>query len=260
MQARTLPAQRGWAWLKEGLHLWRRNPALLTFASFGYLLLLVLISVVPLIGQVATSLLMPVLSLGVLNACRAIDEGRKAGPDILFSGFRSNLPVLVTIGGLYLAGSLLALIATLVADGGTLLQLMTSGGRLDPALTERPSFTVALLVALAASTPVIMAYWFAPVLAGWWQVPAPKAMFFSFIACLRNWRPFLAYAIALLLFGLILPALVLGVAGLVSPLLATVLSIPLPLLLIPVVFASFYASTRDVLVDSVDDVDERGEP
>jgi hypothetical protein len=82
---------RGWAWLREGLQLWRRNPALLTFATFGYLLSIIVISLVPLLGQLVASLLMPALSVGVLNACRAIDGGRKTGPDVLFSGFKANL-------------------------------------------------------------------------------------------------------------------------------------------------------------------------
>jgi hypothetical protein len=253
MQARQLPVYRGWAWLKEGLTLWRRNPALLTFAAFGYLLMLVVISVVPLIGQPIASLLMPVFSLGVLNTCRAIDEGRKAGPDILFSGFQQNLPGLVTIGGIYLVGSLGALFLTSLADGGTLMQVMTGGGKLDPEATDRPGFTFALLLAVVLSTPVMMAYWFAPILAGWGNLTAPKAMFFSFVACLRNWRPFLAYAIALTVFAALLPGLVIGTIGLVSPTLATLLSVPLPLLLIPIIFASFYANARDVFGDIRDE-------
>lgn len=253
MQARQLPSARGFAWLKEGLQIWRRNPALLTFASFGYLLMLVLVSVMPLIGQPLASLLMPVLSLGVLNTCRAIDKGRRAGPDILFSGFQQNLQALVMIGGLYLIGSLLVLAATAIADGGTLLQIMTSGGKLEAEVAQSTGFTLALLIAIALSTPVMMAYWFAPLLAGWWKVPAPKAMFFSFYACLRNWRPFLAYAIALTLFAVVLPGLVLGALGAVSPMLATLLSVPLPLVVIPIVFASFYANARDIFGEPDDE-------
>lgn len=246
MQARQLPAGRGFAWLGEGLQLWRRNPALLTFASFGYLLLLILVSVVPFIGQILASLLTPVLSLGVLNTCRAVDAGRKAGPDVLFSGFQQNLPALIVIGGINFAGVWLVLGLTAIADGGTLLGLMTSGGKLEPEIATSTGFTMALMIAIALSTPVMMAYWFAPLLAGWWQVPAPKAMFFSFFACLRNWRPFLAYSIALALFGAVLPGIVLGIIGTVSPTLATLLSVPLPLLLIPIVFASFYTNARDI--------------
>ncbi|MCK9984932.1 MAG: hypothetical protein AzoDbin1_01404 [Azoarcus sp.] len=246
MQARQLPAQRGFAWLGEGLQLWRRNPALLTFASFGYLLLLILVSVAPFIGQILASLLTPVLSLGVLNTCRAIDAGRKAGPDVLFSGFQQNLPALIIIGGINFAGVWLVLGLTAIADDGTLFRLMTSGGKLDPDIATSGGFTMALLIAITLSTPVMMAYWFAPLLAGWWKVSAPKAMFFSFFACLRNWRPFLAYSIALTLFGAILPGIVLGIVGMVSPTLATLLSVPLPLLLIPIIFASFYTNARDI--------------
>ena len=246
MQAQQLPLHRGFAWLREGLLIWRRNPALLTFASFGYLLMLVLVSIVPFIGQVLASLLMPVLSLGVLNTCLAIDKGRKAGPDVLFSGFQQNLPALGMIGAAYLAGSLLVLLLTSLADGGALLQIMTSGGKLDPETATSSGFTLALLIAITLSTPVMMAYWFAPLLAGWWKIPAPKAMFFSFFACLRNWRPFLAYSIGLALFAALLPGLLLGIIGMVSPTLATLLSVPLPLLLVPMIFGSFYANARDI--------------
>lgn len=237
--------QRGWGWLRDGLMLWWRSPALLSFLAFGYLLVLLVISIFPLIGQPIASLLMPVLSVGVLNGCRAIDDGRKVGPEVLFSGFKSNVQSLVTIGGIYLIASLLVLVLTSLVDGGGLLTAMT-GGKIDEDTAIDPSFTAALLLAIVLSTPVVMAYWFAPLLAGWWKITAPKAMFFSFFACLRNWRPFLAYVIGLIIFGAILPGIVIGVVGLISPTLATVLSVPLPLILIPIVFASFYTTARDV--------------
>lgn len=246
MQARQVPVQRGWAWLQEGVLLWRRNPALLTFASFGYLLILVVVSSVPLIGQPIASLLMPVFSLGVLNTCRAIDEGRKSGPEILFSGFKTNLPALVTIGGIYLVGSILVLLLTSLLDGGTLMRLMTGAQELDPESGAVPNFSFTLLVAITLSAPVVMAYWFAPILAGWWQVPAAKAMFFSFYACLQNWRPFLSYGIAILIFGALLPGLLIGALGMAVPFLSTVLVVLLPLVLVPVLFASFYINARDV--------------
>ena len=47
-------------------------------------------------------------------------------------------------------------------------------------------------------------------------------------------------------FGAFVPGLVIGVLGLVSPTLATLASFPVPLILIPVLFASFFANARDV--------------
>jgi hypothetical protein len=237
--------QRGWAWLREGLQIWRQNPALITFATFGYLLSLVVLSLFPLIGQLAASLVMPALSVGVLNACRATAAGRKVGPDVLFSGFKTNLPALITIGGIYLVGSLVVLLLISVVDDGTLAEIMR-GGAVDTQTAGESSLGFTLFVAALLSTPLMMAYWFAPMLASWWNVSAPKAMFFSLYACLRNWRPFVAYALGLAIFGAVLPGIVIGVLGLVSPMLATLVSIPLPLILIPVIFASFFTSARDV--------------
>ncbi|MGL1834063.1 BPSS1780 family membrane protein [Rhodocyclaceae bacterium SMB388] len=253
MQARKLPLQRGWAWLREGFMLWRRNPALLTFASFGYLLILVLISSVPLLGQAIASLIMPVLSLGVLNTCRAIDEGRKGGPDLLFSGFKSNVPALVTIGGFYLVGSVLVILLTSATDGGALIGMMR--GEFDPESGEVPDLGFSVIVAMILSAPVIMAYWFAPILAGWWKISAPKAMFFSFYACLQNWRPFLAYGISLAVVGGIVPGLLIGTIGAVIPLLGQILMLLVPLVLVPAIFASFYINAREVFATV--SVDER---
>lgn len=246
MQARQLPFARGAVWLAEGLRLWRRNPALLTFASFTYLLLIILVSSLPLLGQPIAFLIMPALSLGVVNTCRAIDEGRKAGPDILFSGFKQNLPALVTIGGIYLVGNLLVLVGTSLFDGGLLAKLMSGALQPEPDSAEAAGLLTSLLTATALSTPVVMAYWFAPVLSGWHGVSAPKAMFFSFVSCLRNWRPFLAFAIVTMLFFGVLPGIAIVIVGLISPFLSTLVLLLLPMLLVPALFASFYVNIRDV--------------
>jgi hypothetical protein len=249
MQAYALPFSRGQAWLLGGLKLWRKNPALLTFLTFGYLLLLILVSLVPIIGQIVASLLMPVLSLGILNGCRAVAQGRRVGPDILFSGFRSNQKALFAIGGAYFAASLAILLITMAADGGTLFRAMTGGEPISEGAADQPGFTLALLVGLALSTPVMMAYWFAPLLAGWKGLSAPKALFFSFVACLRNWRPFLGYGLSLAVFGALIPGIVVGLVSLISPTLGSLLSIPLPLVVLPVVFASFYVNACEVFGD-----------
>lgn len=251
MQAHALPYSRGHAWLKGGFALWRKNPALLTFLTFGYLLLLILLSLVPFLGQVAASLLMPVLSLGILNGCRAVDQGRKAGPDILFSGFRSNQKTLFAIGGIYFVASLVILLLTMAADGGLLFRAMTGSAPIGNDAADAPGFVLALVIGMTLSTPVMMAYWFAPLLAGWKGLSAPKALFFSFVACARNWRPFLGYALSLAVFGALLPGIVVGLISLISPMLGSLLSIPLPLVLLPVVFASFYVNACDVFGSEV---------
>ena len=245
MQARNLPAARGWAWIVEGFALWRKNPALITFLVFGYWFVLLVVSAVPFIGQVLMSLAMPALSMGILNGCQATAAGRKVGPEVLVSGFRKNLPELVKIGGIYLIGTLAVLGLTMLADDGILAELMLGKRKLDEATAEDPRLSVSLVVGAVCSTPLMMAYWFAPLLASWGKVPAAKAMFFSLVACWRNWRPFLAYSIGLL--GVAMAAMtVISVIGLLSPLLAVVPAMAFPVIFVPVVFASTYTNAIDV--------------
>jgi hypothetical protein len=65
-------------------------------------------------------------------------------------------------------------------------------------------------------TPVMMAYWFAPVLAAW-HCLGVGALFFSFVACWLNWRPFLAYGAGLLLVFAGYSRLVLGILLVLFP-------------------------------------------
>ena len=161
----------------------------------------------------------------------------------------------MTVGGIYLIGSILVLLMTSVVDGGTLMKFMTGAQGTDPETADLSGLGFAVMVAVALSTPVLMAYWFAPILAGWWNVSAPKAMFFSFHACLRNWRPFVVYALAVMLFGALIPGMVIGTVGALVPFLSTLLVLILPLVLVPVLFASFYINARDVFGPAT--IDER---
>lgn len=108
----------------------------------------------------------------------------------------------------------------------------------------------ALLVAAALYVPVMMAFWFAPVLVAWHGLSAAKALFFSFFACLINWRAFLAYGVGAALALFVLPAGVALVAMLLSAGQARAVLVgvmfPFMLMLLPTLFASFYASYRDV--------------
>ena len=249
MQAHTLPTARGWAWIVDGFALWRRNPALITFLVFGMSLSLLLVAAVPFIGRVAMSLVAPALSLGVFNGCKAVAERRKVGPDILFSGFRQNLPEQIKIGGLYLIGTVITMGLTTLIDPDvydTLSRLILSEEPSAETLDADADFFVALAFGALTQTPLMMAYWFAPILAGWGKVPAVKAMFFSVVACWRNWRPFLAYSIGLMGVAVVAMTLI-SVIGLLSPLLAVVPAMAFPIVFVPVVFASTYTNAVDVL-------------
>lgn len=251
MQAYKRNPTRGFAWLVEGFRLWRRSPALITYLTFGYLLILVVLSVIPLVGQAVASLILPIISLGVLNGTLAVHEGRKVGPEVLLSGFKSNVGALVTVGGLYLIGTLLALAATALVDGGALLRIMLGSQPLDEATMNTSGLMGASLFGTLLTTPLMMAYWFAAMLVGWCGLSAPKAMFFSLIACWRSFGAFSLYVLGIFFLVLGGPALLISVIAQGSPALASLLTVPLPLITIPIVFASFLPNALDIFGQDV---------
>lgn len=252
MQALKLPARRGWLWPMAGFAIFRKNPAMLSLLVVSYWMLVALLNVIPVVGSIAATLCIPAFSVSLMNACREIDQGRPVGPQLLFSGFRENLRALLILGGIYLGATITILGVSGMADGGLLMQMMLAGTPPPEEALASGEFLAAAQIALILLAPLMMAYWYAPMLAAWHGFSPSKALFFSFVASLRNWRAFLAYTASMIVYGAVLPGLVLGVLASVLPeglsSLVAMLSIPLLLILAPILFASFYVSYRDVFL------------
>jgi hypothetical protein len=135
-------------------------------------------------------------------------------------------------------------------DDGNLLKYMLANSKAERTLIEDADFTLPILFAMLLMTPVMMAYWFAPVLAAWHRLPLGKSLFFSFIACWINWRAFLVFSVGLLLLAGIVPGVLMGILLMVLPgapgLVMAAVMVPMALVVAPIIFASFYASYRDI--------------
>ncbi len=252
MQALTLPAARGWRWLTDGFRIFRRNHLMLTLLIISYWMLMALLNVIPVLGTIITTLCIPAFSVSLMNACRDIEAGIPLTPPLLFSGFRRHLRGLLTLGAIYLAATVAILALSGLADGGALMQMMLAGKKPDEETLASGELLLATQIALALLSPVLMAYWYAPLLTGWHGFSPAKALFFSFVACARNWRAFLVYSLAILLVAMLVPALFLGVLAALLPdsaaLLTVLAAVLVILVLAPTLFASFYVSYRDVFV------------
>jgi len=249
----TIPASSGWNWVLTGFALFRKSPAMWAFLTLSYILLMQMLGMIPVVGWFAATVLIPAFSASFMIASRELDQGRKLRIDLLFSGFKSNLPALLRQGGVYLASGLAILGLSALVDGGQLLQLMVLGTK--PAVTafEDGSLAAATLLAASLYLPVLAAFWFAPALSAWRNLPAFQALFYSFFAAMRNWRAFLAYSLALALLSMIcsvalfvLALLVRGLLGDKSQNAFVLVMLPVMLTYVPTLFASFYASYRDV--------------
>jgi len=250
MNARVVPAARGPRWLAEGWRMFRVAPLGWLALVFGYWLAMTILSLVPVIGLIAASILVPVFSVGFMAASRAASRGQPVELVMLFAGFRERLPAQLALGAVYLAALAVVIGGSALADDGELARWLLTGRRPEEEALQADDLLGGMAAAGALYAPVMMMYWFAPLLAAWHGMAPPQALFYSFFACLMNWRAFLAYGAAVAFAMFVLPAIVLtlllfvsGGALRVQPM---ALVLPLLLILLPTLFASFFASYRDV--------------
>ncbi|MDR2689794.1 MAG: hypothetical protein LBB76_08575 [Azoarcus sp.] len=252
MQAHRLPARHGWYWLRDGFLLWQSAPGLCVSLGFSSLFALTLVGSIPYLGQPLVQFSLPVFVLLILNLIDLIARGKPldakklARIGTVFQS-RRDLVALITVGIIYLLANMLIIRFSAQIDGGIFRDIILKRRELDPLSMELPAFRAALLISLGLLMPILMACWFTPPLIGWWHHAPAKAMFFSLLACLRNWRAFSVYALASFSLGLLLPVFIAGVLEILIPGMG-VLALLLWILawLIPVVFASFHASIRDI--------------
>ncbi|HEY9208841.1 MAG TPA: BPSS1780 family membrane protein, partial [Acidovorax sp.] len=107
-------------------------------------------------------------------------------------------------------------------DGGQFAQVYLGGAPLTREMAETPAFQGAMWLAMVLYLPLSLLFWHAPGLVHWHGVPPVKSLFFSIVACLRNFGAFTVYGLAwmgvFLLGGLVvsLVAGLLAVGGLTS--------------------------------------------
>jgi len=245
MEARSVAAAHGWAWIIAGTRLFLRSPAQWVGVLVALFVAMKVVSYVPILGLLAV-LLMPVFLAGLMDGCRAVAEGRRLEFTHLLSGFRRNAAHLVTLGGVYLVGNLLILMIVVHIGGDaftTIAATLAKNAPLSPDQAEEmqaaaASVTRAALVGAVLSVPLLMALWFAPLLTFFENVKPLLALKSSFVGCLRNILPLSIYGLVVLaaLVVLVPFGLKLGLYDIGLWLIA------------PVFVPSIYASYKDIYV------------
>lgn len=185
-----LPARAGWDWLKQGIGLFRKQPAALTTLLFANILFSIGLSAVPLLGPVLAVILIPSFSMAFMQACLMIENGDRVTPAVLLTGFRRPaLFALCKLGLIYLGVSLLLMLIMRAAVSPEVLQQMANPS--DPKNAQvavsnlLPMFGVFLLDVAA-----LVSLCFAAPLTYWKQMGPGKATFYSFFAVVRTARVF----------------------------------------------------------------------
>ena len=252
------PASHGWLWINQAWQQFKAQPGVwLAAVALVYLVTLAL-SLVPVVGSLATMILGPVFAGGLMLGARSQARQGRLRVAAGFDGFSTQGGQLALVGLLYLLGLVvvfslagLLLMATGIMTAGSMEALSANDPELVAAVLG-PGLGLVLLVLMLAMVPLLMLYWFAPALVALEGMSATRAMRMSFLGCWKNMIPFLVYAV-LLLFILLGASLLLG---LISVLLAAVsealmlvlmlLMVPLMLLFAALIVLSTYSAYRDV--------------
>lgn len=257
MRARVVSTLRGARWLPYGWRLFKAAPIGWISMVFAYTFVITATSLVPLLGVVVATMMVPAFSVSFMAASRAAERGQELGLATLMSGFRENPRAQVALGGLYAAGIFLVLASSMLVDDGSLARWLASGKRPSADTIGTDGFQYAVLVAVTLYSLIMMLFWFSPVLASWHKLSVPKALFFSFFAVLMNWRAFIAYGIVTAIVTVAVPfATILALTAATSgkaQVTAAGLLFPVLLIIMPTLFGSFYASYRDVFEEQAEE-------
>jgi len=233
MGGRTVNAGQGWTWIADGFGLFKKAPGMWIALIIVLFVILIVLAFIPLLGAVATFLLMPLFLAGLMLGCRVLQGGGELEVGHLFAGFKEHTGNLIVLGALAIGGWIIVMLPVIAIVGaGTIFGMMR--GDAAGAAAMGGSFVLAWLIAMALSIPIYMALWFAPALVVLRGLAPVAALKESFVGCLKNVVPFLIYGIVLLVLGIV-AAIPLGLGWLV---------------LGPVAIASIYVSYRDIYGDA----------
>ncbi len=238
-EAHSVATGRGWGWIVDGFGLFRGNWMVWILVFLLSLVIYVAFGLLPVLGTIATALVGPILTGGLMHGCREIDRGQPLEVGHLFGGFRDRAGSLAAVGAILLLGELLVIavvVATAfgLAGAGVIDELLEANAQQAPPLDALiRGVLLPVLIGLLLVLPLLMAYWFAPALVMLHGVSALQAMRLSFSGCLNNLLPFLVYGLAAL--GLCIVATIPMMLGF--------------LVLGPVLIGSMYAGYKDIFVN-----------
>jgi uncharacterized membrane protein len=254
----------GWEWLRAGLRLFGKAPALWLAIALLYLAIGFLFNLLPFVGRLVMVLLTPLFTSGVLAAAAELDKAAPAGPLFepgeppaararkilellrqaairLFRGFNDldrALPAMI-VGALALGGVVIIQILVQVLKVGTHTVGVIFGGAVS--FTALLPSLVGLIVVVAIEIAFAMTLVYAvPLMLFQNQTPL-TALWRSFFASLANARPLALFG-GVFLLGFIAVQWLFGLVGSLGYLGYFALGA----VLLPVLVAGVYSSHRDL--------------
>jgi hypothetical protein len=256
MQLNLVPARTGIVWVKLGMRTFLKQPLALTGLFFMFMAVMTITSQVPYIGFVLAMTLLPAATLGLMTATLEATRGKFPMPIVLLAAFRGENPktrAMLLLGSLYAAGFLLAMGASALVDGGAFARVYLGGATPTREMMMAADFQAAMWVFIGLHLPLSLTFWHAPALVYWHDFPPVKSLFFSAVACARNFWAFAVFGVAWLA---VLVLMVLGITTLATllgnPGLAGDILFPMLLMTAAMFFTSLYFTFRDTFESPAD--------
>ena len=257
----SVPTGHGWDWWRKGFAIFLANPwiwMLVVLVLAGLFLVAGVIvgllafgmmrggspaaffAVAGLFG-LAVSIVYPVLEGGLMLGARSVDEGESLSVGHLFAGFGHSGGRLAMIGLFLLVGNLIIQVVVTLLFGAAF-----SAGAANPTAMAQQGVLM-VLIYLALTLPLAMAFWFSPALVIFHEMSAFDALRSSFLGCLKNVVPFLIYGLIGLGLGIVI-GLLLGIATVMTRGFGIILLFVIALAIGPIVIGSIYAGYRDIYI------------
>ncbi|MEN9436228.1 MAG: hypothetical protein RIR09_883 [Pseudomonadota bacterium] len=249
MKLNLVPARQGTLWVKLGIQTFFRQPLALVGLFFMFLAVISIVNLVPVVGNILAMTLLPAATLGLMAAGREATDGKFPMPSVLLSGFRAGrkeLVAMLTLGALYALSIVVVLGLSALIDGGQFAKLYLGGASMTAETLKEADFQWAVMFSSALFIPVSLLFWHAPALVHWHGEPPIKSLFFSFVACMRNFGAMTVYSLTWLgVFVLVSIAVSLIAALTGSVELVATLMYPAAMVLAAMFFTSLYFTFRD---------------
>lgn len=207
----TAPLSRGVGWITEGFDYFSRNPLGWVGALIIIFIIQIIVGMVPLIGWLAVYFSHLLFVGGMLIGCIAHARGEQFELQHIFSCFQSDyISRFMILAVFYLVANIFMLISFIMAlfmfvGGIGVIEQLSQVHAMPPheAMQLLYALLMATLIPALILIPVMMVFWFAPMLLVATNVSPIDAMLLSFKACLKNVPAFTIYGLVALLFTLL---------------------------------------------------------
>jgi uncharacterized membrane protein len=197
-QPRAVDGGQGVTWWTDAWALFTKSAAIWIVLGLILFIIMVVLAFIPIVGQLASALLLPVFAGSWMLATKKFEAGGTLEAGDLFCAFKSDkLTQLIVVGALFLAMMVVIFLVMGVLGFGGAMGMM-AGGAMGSARGMMAGMGVgmlAMLVGLLLFMLVTMALWFAPPLVVLRGVAPIDAMRLSFAASIKNIGPFLLWSL-----------------------------------------------------------------